>query len=621
MPRRPAAIACAAVACVATALAAAPTAAAADPFGHACRIESGVRFCPTSEDSQRVPSWDGVPLDVDVTLPRFGSGPFPTIVMLHGFPGHKGSLEAVDASGRQTPGGAPVARLYHRNNVFYAQRGYAVVNYSARGFGRSCGIPDSRSGECARGWTHLFDQRFEARDTQHLLGLLVDEGIARPGGLGVTGESGGSVQALQLAFLRNRVRLPSGRLAIWRSPRGRRLLVNAARPTLAGHDVVAALLPNGRFLDFLPARVESLAPLGVPNRAFVSGLLSAAHAQQAFLAPPGADGTADLERWSERVLAGEPLGADASAIANELTIFHSASRLTGIPAPLLIQNGWSDDLFPISEGLRVYDSVRRRSPFASISLQFGDTGNPRGGAHPNQEASFNDQAAVFFDYWLRRRGRPPAPGSVVAWTQACPRDVSGGRRLYGRSWALLRPGAVRLGSAGAQTVTRDGGNPQTAQALSPSFGGSDACRPTLAEVAPGTAIAQAPTRGFTLLGRPTVRATIATTGPFGQLDSRLWDVAPNGVQQLITRGAYRLTPNQRGTVLFQLNGGAWTFAPGHTVKLELVGNEEPYLRASNGAFSVTVSNLVLELPTLDRPSRVRGIGVPILARPPAAVRR
>jgi predicted acyl esterase len=67
------------------------TAAASEPapFGHACTAQDGVRFCPTETLAQRVPSFDGVPLDADVTLPAVGSGPFPTIVMLHGWGGSK----------------------------------------------------------------------------------------------------------------------------------------------------------------------------------------------------------------------------------------------------------------------------------------------------------------------------------------------------------------------------------------------------------------------------------------------------------------------------------------------------------------------------------------------------
>src|SRR6476661_8751840 len=126
------------------------TAAAAPPlpFGHACTPTEGVLFCPTADDASRVPAFDGVPLDVDVTLPAdAGDGPFPTIVMLHGFGQSKTDFES------------PRSPFY--NNVFYAQRGYAVVNASARGFGRSCGRPDSRGAGCERGWLRLADQRYE----------------------------------------------------------------------------------------------------------------------------------------------------------------------------------------------------------------------------------------------------------------------------------------------------------------------------------------------------------------------------------------------------------------------------------------------------------------------------
>jgi hypothetical protein len=42
------------------------------PFGHACAPKDGVRFCPTTGLADRVASFDGVPLDVDVTLPPSG---------------------------------------------------------------------------------------------------------------------------------------------------------------------------------------------------------------------------------------------------------------------------------------------------------------------------------------------------------------------------------------------------------------------------------------------------------------------------------------------------------------------------------------------------------------------
>ena len=107
------------------------------------------------------------------------------------------------------------------------------------------------------------------------------------------------------------------------------------------------------------------------------------------------------------------------------------------------------------------------------------------------------------------------------------------------------------------------------------------------------------------------------SGPFGQLDSRLWDVDPvAGTQLLVTRGAYRLLPSQRGDVTFQLNGNGYRFAPGHRVRLELLGRDAPYLRASNGTFTVLVSRLRIELPVHERPSRARGILTPRYAIDP-----
>src|SRR4051812_27819525 len=98
------------------ALAPATPASAADPtpFGHACTPQNGVRFCPTTDLASRPTSFDGTPIDVDVTLPPTGDGPFPTILLLHGLGQDKTAFEG-------TGGDAAY------NNVTFAQKGYAVV--------------------------------------------------------------------------------------------------------------------------------------------------------------------------------------------------------------------------------------------------------------------------------------------------------------------------------------------------------------------------------------------------------------------------------------------------------------------------------------------------------------
>ena len=584
------------------ALAVTPAAAEAapTPFGHPCVPRDGVRFCPTTQLTDRVPSFDQVPLDVDVTLPPTGDGPFPTIVMLHGYGGDKTDYEQEDSS-----------TTYHWNADYFARQGYAVVNPTARGFGRSCGSVASRTPDCAKGWIHLADQRYEARDSQHLLGLLADEGIAKPGALGVTGISYGGGQSLELAYLRDRVRLPDGSFAPWRSPGGTPLSITAAYPRWLWSDLVNALLPNGRFLDYrVSSPTESREPIGVAIQSFISGLY-ASGATTGYYAPPGLDPGADLTTWFARVQAGEPYGADARAIADEIHEHHQGYGLPGTPAPLLVHGGWTDDLFPASEPLRVYNALRAADPNAPVSLQLADLGHPRGSNKANADRALNDQGAAFFDAYLRGQGSPPAPGSVTAFTQTCPKSAPAGGPFTAASWPQLHPGAVSFGSSPPQTVTSEGGNPATAQAYDPVSGGGDACRASTREDAPGTATYDGrPSTGYTLLGRPTLTTTIATTGANGQLDARLWDVAPDGQQILVTRGVYRLLDNQNGRITFQLNGNGYRFESGHVPRLELLGRDAPYLRAGNGSFSVRVANTQLVLPVSERPGSARGIVAP-----------
>ena len=192
---------------------------------------------------------------------------------------------------------------------------------------------------------------------------------------------------------------------------------------------------------------------------------------------------------------------------------------------------------------------------------------------------------------------------MEVFTQACPPGKPSDGPFSAASWPAIHPGSVLFGSAAAQTVSSTGGDPVTGVKYDPiaggEAGGTSSCSEVSAADAQGTANYEgAPVKGaYTLLGLPTVSAHVKVSGQFGQLDSRLWDVAPNGHQTLISRGAYRLLDNQDGDIVFQLHGNAWRFGPGHRPKLELVGQDPGYLRPSNGSFSVQVTNVTVELPT------------------------
>jgi fermentation-respiration switch protein FrsA (DUF1100 family) len=582
------------------ALPATAEAAPPNPFGHPCTAQNGVLFCPTATDGDRVASFDGVPLDVDVTLPPTGDGPFPTIVMMHGWGGSKRDFQSTTPDGDGNVG-------YHYNNVYYAQQGYAVITYSARGFGRSCGAADSRTAPaCDRGWVHLADQRYEARDTQYLLGLLVDQGVVKPDAIGVTGISYGGIQTMNLAGLSFRVRLPDGSFEMWTSPAGTLLSIKAAWSRWGGSDMSYALDPNGRFLDFKPFKdAQSRTPGGVMKKSYVDGLYALGNTT-GYFAPQGADPTADLTTWKAVTDRGEPYGQDAVATAEELTHFHSVVGLSGPTPPLLLQNGWTDDLFPVEEAVRLYNIVRKTST-PQVSLQVGDLGHARGSNKSDTNRFFNDQGAGFFSHYLKGTGSAPAPGHVDAFRQTCPTSAPAGRR-YGGGWDNLHQGVVRFRGLGAQTVTSGGGNTATLKAFDPL--GADACKTVRREHARGTAVYEQFVKGpYTLLGFPTIDATIKARGRGGMLAGRLWDVA-GGQQRLVSRGVYRLTDNQKGKVTFQLFGNGYRFEPGHVVKLELLGRDPGFLRPSNFKFKVKVSKVTVELPTREPASRKRGISRP-----------
>jgi fermentation-respiration switch protein FrsA (DUF1100 family) len=581
-----------------------PTAAVAvqAPFGHPCSTRpDGTRFCPTTDGAagetvDGVPSFDGVPLDVDVTLPAGKNGPYPTIVMLHGYGGEKTDFESSVPEGDGST-------TYDYNNDYFARQGYAVVNYTARGFGHSCGggPTGNHSGACGQGYIRLADTRYEARDTQYLLGLLVDEGIAKRGALGVTGISYGGGQSLELAYLRDRIRRPDGSFAPWVSPDGRKLAITAAWPRWPWSDLVDALLPNGRFLDTQTAPPgQSLDPVGIPIASYIAGLYALGKTNGYYCgdAPaslPCTNPDADLTTDLALVDAGEPPSPLAKERLAEIYAHHQAYGLPGSPAPLLIENGWTDDLFPPEQAIRIYNQAAG-SP---VSLQLGDLGHSRGSNKPTVNRAFNAQGAAFFGHYLRGSQGGPAPRSVTAYTQTCPSTMPDGGPYAAPSYATLHSGTVGFGSAAVQLVTASG-DPLTSAQLDPIGGTSDACKAVQSLNPPGTASYSLTTpAGFTMLGLPTVTATIQTLGEYGELDSMLFDVAPNGEEILVSRGAYRLGANQSGSVTFQLHGNGYSFAPGHTAKLVLLGNDAPYLRPSNNAaFSVSVSNLSVSLPTV-----------------------
>jgi hypothetical protein len=565
--------------------------AAPAPFGHACVAQLGVRFCPTTDLGSRVASFDGTPIDVDVTLPATGDGPFPTVLLLHGLGQDKTAFQGT------------ANRRY--SNWAFAQQGYAVVQPTARGFGRSCGVPESRTPDCATGWTRLGDMRYEVRDIQTLVGRLVDDRVADPRRIGSTGISYGGGFSTMLAYLRDRVRLPDGSFAPWRSPGGVPIRLAAAWPRWMWTNGESIFTRNGR-------GAWSRRPVGVEAQQYAAGIFAVG--LSGFVAPTGGDISTDIVKWKQQL----DTGRFDPSVQPTLDVAHAFHGVAGIartstPAPLLMQSGWTDALFPVPQALAAYDGLRARNTSAPIALQLSDAGHSPGANNPREVATFERQGQAFFSVWLKGSGSRPRPGAVTAYRMRCPAPTPAATVPYrAASYAALRRGVLRLRTARRLTITSAGADAALAQALAPPLVGGDGaqCR-TYAVDRTSRATVTGRSPGATLLGLPVVTGTVRATGDDGQIDGRLWDLDPaTGRQRLITRGAYRLTDDQRGRFRFRLDGNGWRFAEGHRIVLELLGRDAPTYGASPTAFRATLSDIAVELPVRDRPSRARAIAKP-----------
>jgi hypothetical protein len=161
------------------------------------------------------------------------------------------------------------------------------------------------------------------------------------------------------------------------------------------------------------------------------------------------------------------------------------------------------------------------------------------------------------------------------------------------------------------TISSNAGDPTISKAVDPiastQGGGAGACA-TVSSQDQGSGVVTlrvppASGNGYTLLGSPTVIATLNVSGNYPYIAARLWDVDPHsGQQTLVARGVYRVdSAKPNGLQVFQLHPGSWHFAGGHIPKLELLGQDPPYVRKSNGQFSISLSNVELRLPVHEVP--------------------
>jgi len=572
---------------------------------------SGIVFCGSLVvDGQLSPvrtvatSWDGTAIDVNFAMPKASAthhAPFPLVILLTGDDGMKYGLGTYG-------GGLGSAFL---SMMPWLKDGYATFSMTFRGFNQSCGTAASRAAlppsECAQGFNHLLDTRYEVRDAQYFAGELADQGLVSPTKIAAFGGSYGAAASIALAALKNRVMLPNGTLVPWRSPDGKNMSLAAAAPFAPWTDLAYSMLPNGSTLDYV-ANAPYRGRFGVMKYSYDTALyMAGCNAPTTYCTTTKIDWS--FGEWIQRLVQGEPYsGSLPTLILHQLEEYHSAYYINHSepPAPLLIGQGFTDQLFPADEALRYYNRATTQYPSAPISLYLGDWGHAPGQFKLPDMARWLAAAHAWINYYVMGEGPKPFQG-VEALTETCPYTAPSAGPYRASDWAELQPGEVRLISPRAQTILPMAGSPAIGATLDPLT--AKACTTAPGATESGTATYRlAVTHAFTMMGAATVIADFTVPGANSQVAARLLDVAPNGQETLISRGLWRPTVSSTPVrQVFQLHPGAWRFAPNHTIKLELLPDDPPYGRASNGQQEVTVSNLQLRIPTLDRPGAAGGL--------------
>jgi predicted acyl esterase len=579
-------------------------------------------------------TWDGTKIDVNVFLPpeSLGGGPFPLIGDFHGWGAAKQGLNTKALKAPEAGKATPLSEQADPRIQKWAEEGYAVFSMSDRGWGLSCGLydPDQNAPECKQGWNHLMDDRYEVRDAQYLMSLLAEEGLAQPTKIGVTGVSYGGGISIALGALRNRQMEEDGTLVPWTSPDGTPMEIAAAVPQWAWSDISYSLAPNGRNLDYVtnsPYRGPTgKLPIGVMKFSYTEGLYKTG-AEVGRYSPSKFD---SIPLWRERFRGGDPYSAGGTdEIVEELSTYHSAFGIDPSvqPAPMLLQNGWNDDLFPVDEALRYYQRTRAQYPGDPISLALADFGHSRSQNKAADVAAFNVRLEAWFAHYLKGQGSAPS-SSVEARTTTCPSSAASEGPYTASDWAGLQPGEVRLQSNAPQVIghraaaeeqkTAEEGfvNPAKFNLVSATFDpiigpiiGKTVCSSVPDTEQPQSAnyrLGAAPAGGYTLMGSPTIIANIDVPSPNSEIAARLVDVSPEGTETLIARGLYRPEGGLQQMV-FQLHPQAYHFAAGHVAKLELLSSDNPYGRWSNLQTNVTVNSLELRLPVNDQPGALGGL--------------
>ena len=487
------------------------------------------------------------PVDLDTTLylPTDRSGPVPAVLLAHGFGGTKESVRA-DAED-------------------LAGLGYAVLAYTARGFGRSGGE------------IHLDSPDYEVRDAQRLLDWLAARPEVSKDGdgdprVGVVGGSYGGGLALMLAAQDQRV--------------------DAIVPMITWNDLARSFLPESTGAD----PVEGVFKKGWAGIFF--GGTCGRFAQNV------------CEMYQRTATTGRAT-PDAVALLRRSS---PATVLDRIKAPTLLIQGEADTLFPLSEADANARGIAANGTPVRVAWYTGGHDGGEGARSDRDRVRF--LTAQWLDHYVKGEG--DAPANSFTWSRVAGFDamdqglVTNGYSVDdypGLSGTATR--RVALAGPPQPIANPPGGNPAAISAIpgggslttaASEVGGLVGDLPGQHAIFQSAPLADA----VDVAGAPTV--SIRAASPTGEavLFVKLYDVDENGAATLPGGivAPVRLTglpadPAQARAVTVTLPAIVRRVEAGHRLRVVVATSDQGYATPAQPAiYTVALGGDGITVPTL-----------------------
>ncbi|MDQ3997247.1 MAG: alpha/beta fold hydrolase [Gemmatimonadota bacterium] len=522
---------------------------------------------------------DGTLLDATLEIPG-GPGPFPLVVLNHGYGGSKS-------------GSGDIAALLLAD-------GYGVLRYSARGFGESWGR------------VNLVDLNAEVADLRSIISEVVDHSgyRLRPDAVAVTGASYGGGHSW-LALVQ----------PTFTSPRGTAIRIRAVAPIAPWTDLVYSLMPNGRPRN-------SLDGLGSAKLSYVNGLFFSGQREPPDDGPePWYDNYPPYFReWHAWINAIPEPTTDADPLRRSVT-----SGLAGYRSiwwrqdfwrdaaanriPVFQVQGFTDDLFPLPEALRMLLALNSIDPTYPITTYLGDLGHPRASNKPGEVDYVLSLLRRWLAFHLKETGAAPEHQLYAAITRPREEPFNASDVIGLAAYAELSGRAATAEFVETQIIANPSGDPYAAFKWDPLI--MEAARELKPYTLPEfptpaadqlSAVFEVPAsqlndgRPVVVAGQPavTVRGNVIV-GSRVQLNVRLFDVAPGGGKSLITRGTYTVeSPTSAAigeiVVTIPTYGNVWRIPADHVVRLEITNYDSPYITPSKLPSTTVINGVGLRIP-------------------------